>query len=92
MPHLTPHTTPHTTIVSGPPRTGKTIYAHALHARLVKEGKRVLVIDELNPARFKEHHASGKWDHIILTTNKHIDLHAADLRRRINTIVRTEQV
>ncbi len=84
--------TPHTTLVSGPPRTGKTIYAHALHARLVKEGKRVLVLDEPTPNAFKDAHASEKWDHIIVTTKTYIDSGHAGTWRRINTIVRTEQV
>jgi adenylylsulfate kinase-like enzyme len=79
------------TLISGPPRTGKTIFAHALKARLVKEGQRVLVLDGDVIATFKEEYASEKWDHIILTTNARLDPDDV-MGRRITTLVRTQQV
>jgi DNA polymerase III delta prime subunit len=86
-------TTPHVTLISGPPRTGKTIFAHALKERLYNEGNRVLVIDEPDPARFKEIYVSEKWDHIILTTQSSVTRQTqSDYQRRINVIVRTQQV
>jgi tRNA uridine 5-carbamoylmethylation protein Kti12 len=84
--------TPHVTVITGPPRTGKSIYAEALRKRLYDEGHRVLVINDFDDHvdLFKHECGSAKWDHIIVTTNK--PWYAQEEPRRIHTIVRTSQV
>lgn len=95
---------PHLTVITGPPQTGKSIYAQALAARLqMKPGNNILVLDGAEISNIKEvysnpvGHRYGKklvtYTHLIFVTNQPITFRREPgLWRRTNVIVRTSIV
>lgn len=92
---------PHVTMIIGPPRTGKTLFATALVDRLRAQGKRAVDLSGESIGFFKSA-CSGErirrlyttdyepiYDHIVYTMNGVIPDELAALTGRVDVLIRT---